>query len=73
MIKHSLTISKHRTSISLEKDFWIELKIAAKELNVSINFLVSKIDEERNINNIGLSSSIRVWILRRLKSKKKFD
>ena len=73
MIKHSITINKHKTSISLENDFWIELKIAAEELNVSINNLVSKIDKERNINNIGLSSSIRIWIIQRLKNKIKFD
>ena len=73
MIKHSITINKHRTSISLENDFWIELKIAANELNVSVNNLVSKIDKERNINNIGLSSSIRIWIIKRLRNKIKFD
>ena len=73
MIKRSVTIQNHRTSISLENEFWIELKIASNELMISTNTLVSKIDKERGLKKIGLSSSIRIWIIKRLKNKIMFD
>ncbi|WP_025898277.1 ribbon-helix-helix domain-containing protein [Sneathiella glossodoripedis] len=60
IIKHSVSISGHRTSISLEKPFWDLFCTAAKERNVSINALISDIDERRQGN---LSSAIRLFVL----------
>lgn len=67
MRKLSVVIAgRHSTSICLEDEFLDELKkIAAKE-NLSLNQLVTKIDAERRIGN--LSSAIRVYILKSLKS-----
>ncbi len=63
-LKRSLTIAGHRTSLSLEPEFWLELKkIAAKERK-TIATLVSEIDAARGERN--LSSAIRVWILQSL-------
>ena len=61
LIKKSITIKKHRTSLSLEKEFWDALKIIAKEKKCSIQNLVTKIDSERKVS---LASSIRVYLLK---------
>ena len=61
LIKKSITIKKHRTSISLEKEFWDALKIVAKEQNCSLETLVAMIDTRRKTS---LASSIRVYILK---------
>ena len=61
LIKKSITIKKHRTSLSLEKEFWNALKIIAKEKKCSIECLVTKIDSERKAS---LASSIRVYLLK---------
>ena len=61
LIKKSITIKKHRTSLSLEKEFWNALKIIAKEKKCSIESLVTKIDSERKAS---LASSIRVYLLK---------
>ncbi len=62
--KHSVIVSGHRTSVSVETQFWDELLAAAARRNVSINDLVTDIDRERDGN---LSSSIRLFVLAELK------
>ena len=61
LIKKSITIKKHRTSLSLEKEFWDALKFVAKEQKCSIETLVAKIDSNRKTS---LASSIRVYLLK---------
>ena len=61
LIKKSITIKKHRTSLSLEKEFWDALKIIAKEKKCSIESLVTNIDNNRKTS---LASSIRVYLLK---------
>ena len=61
LVKKSITIKKHRTSLSLEKEFWDALKIVAKEQKSSVQTLVSKIDSNRKTS---LASSIRVYLLK---------
>ena len=63
VIKRSIRIASHSTSISLEPEFWDALKRLAQEDSVSLNRLVAKIDAER-IGN--LSSALRVDVLKRL-------
>jgi predicted DNA-binding ribbon-helix-helix protein len=60
-LKRSLTIAGHRTSISLEPEFWAAFTKVAKVSNKSISALVSEIDQQRGERN--LSSAIRVWVL----------
>ncbi|MEC8086734.1 MAG: ribbon-helix-helix domain-containing protein [Pseudomonadota bacterium] len=62
--KRSVTISGHRTSISLEDEFWDELVLISKYREVSLNELVSMIDKKRDNN---LSSAIRIFVLKSLK------
>ena len=61
LIKKSITIKKHRTSLSLEKEFWDALKIIATEQQCSIENLIAKIDLNRKTS---LASSIRVYLLK---------
>ena len=67
VIKHSLVIAGHRTSISLEDAFWTALKAHAHERNVSLAALVTEIDSMRGDAN--LSSAIRVYLFNRAKAK----
>jgi predicted DNA-binding ribbon-helix-helix protein len=60
-LKRSLTIAGHRTSISLEPEFWAALSSVATSQSKSVSALVSEIDQQRGERN--LSSAIRVWIL----------
>lgn len=58
--KHSVTISGHPTSITLEPAFWQALRDIAASKNMSVNALVSHVDDTRSGN---LSSALRVYIL----------
>jgi predicted DNA-binding ribbon-helix-helix protein len=60
-LKRSLTIAGHRTSLSLEPEFWEALRKAAAVRGVTPAALVSEIDQTRGSRN--LSSAVRVWIL----------
>lgn len=66
-LKRSLTIAGHRTSLSLEAEFWAALTEAAKSENKSVAGLAGEIDATRGERN--LSSAIRVWLLRRASNK----
>jgi predicted DNA-binding ribbon-helix-helix protein len=61
IVKHSLTIAGHRTSISLESIFWDKLKKIAEVRGQSVASLVGAIDAARG--NVNLSSAIRVFVL----------
>ena len=62
IVKHSLSIAGHRTSVSLEAPFWAALRTIAARRNVSLAALVAEIDAGREADN--LSSAIRVFVLR---------
>jgi predicted DNA-binding ribbon-helix-helix protein len=64
--KRSIVIAGHATSVSLEPEFWDELKRIAEGDGVSINQLVAGIDQSRAGN---LSSAIRVFVLEYLQKK----
>ena len=64
--KKSFTIGNHRTSISLEPEFWDALEIKAKERDVSLSKLILKIDNEKPKDYNNLASYIRVWILKKI-------
>ncbi|WP_026606087.1 ribbon-helix-helix domain-containing protein [Methylocapsa acidiphila] len=68
IVKHSLAIAGHRTSISLEYAFWDGLKTIAVERGLSLASLVAAIDAERGAAN--LSSAIRVFVLNWARSRK---
>ena len=65
--KYSVLIAEHRTSVSLEPEFWDALKKIAKEQNVTPATLITRIDAERTG---GLSSALRVFVLKTLSAEK---
>ena len=65
--KHSLTLKGHRTSVTLEPEFWAAFReISAKE-GKPINALASEVDAGRDPET-GLASAIRVFVLARFRA-----
>lgn len=67
LIKRSVTIAGHRTSVSLEPVFWDALVAASAADGKSLNGLVAEIDEARTTN---LSSAIRVFLFERERGRR---
>ena len=61
VMKRSTLVDGHKTSVTLEDEFWNALKEIAVAQNISAAALVSKIDSGREAAN--LSSAIRVYVL----------
>lgn len=61
-IKRSLTLRGHRTSVSLEDEFWNAFRDIAGEMGLPLNELAAKIDGERGIET-GLATAIRLFVL----------
>lgn len=65
VVKRSIAIAGHRTSISLEEPFWEELRRIAALRGIAVAALVAEIDEGRTGEN--LSSALRVHVLEDLR------
>lgn len=61
VVKRSIVIAGHKTSVSLEDDFWNALKSIAAERDLTLSDVVAGIDADRNHGN--LSSAIRLFVL----------
>jgi predicted DNA-binding ribbon-helix-helix protein len=61
IIKRSIILHAHKTSVSLEQPFWLELKSIAAERRVPLHRLIAEIDEKRQHGN--LSSALRLFVL----------
>jgi predicted DNA-binding ribbon-helix-helix protein len=61
VIKRSIVVAGHKTSVSLEDAFWECLKEIADDRDVTLSELVSSIDTDRRHGN--LSSAIRLFVL----------
>jgi len=69
VVKRSIVLDGHKTSVSLEDAFWTELKEIAHFQRVTLSKLVAGIDGTRKQNN--LSSAIRVFVLEHLQNEGK--
>jgi predicted DNA-binding ribbon-helix-helix protein len=69
VVKRSIVIGGHKTSISLEDTFWNELKDIAHAQRLTLSELVAKIDSVRKQNN--LSSAIRLFVLDHFQNENK--
>ena len=67
VVKRSLQIAGHRTSVSLEEIFWRELQTIAAARRQPVAGLVAEIDATRGDAN--LSSALRVFVLRQLQRR----
>jgi predicted DNA-binding ribbon-helix-helix protein len=61
VVKRSVVVAGHKTSVSLEDAFWKVLKDMASERDLSLSDLVGTIDAQRQQGN--LSSAIRLFVL----------
>lgn len=67
ILKRSVAIAGHRTSVSLEAPFWAALAALARERGLSVQACIAEIDGRRGASN--LSSAIRVDILAAVMAK----
>lgn len=61
IVKRSVVLDHHKTSISLEDEFWNGVRAIADRKNMKLSELLEQIDSERSQSN--LSSAIRVFVL----------
>ena len=66
MRKRSVLLHGHATSVSMEDEYWAELKRMAGEAGLPLSALIASIDERRPVN---LSSALRLAVLADLKAK----
>ena len=75
MIKRSLSIYGHSTSLALEKEFWAEIDAAVEQSSLSFSAFIRTRDDERMAQNLSadggqnLASYLRVWVLNELKAR----
>jgi predicted DNA-binding ribbon-helix-helix protein len=61
VIKRSIVVGGHKTSVSLEDDFWTGVREIAARHRVTLSDLIGSIDSERQHGN--LSSTVRLFVL----------
>jgi predicted DNA-binding ribbon-helix-helix protein len=62
MMKRSITIARHRTSVSMEEPFWQALGEIARLRRMSVAAMISEIDRKR-LPESNLSSALRLYVL----------
>jgi predicted DNA-binding ribbon-helix-helix protein len=67
IVKRSIIVGGHKTSVSLEDAFWSELKEIAYRQQETVSKLITQIDETRQQGN--LSSAIRLYVLEHIRTK----
>ena len=67
IIKHSIVIDGHKTSVSLEDAFWSSLKEIARSQQATLSNVIKEIDEARQRGN--LSSAIRLFVLDQVRAR----
>jgi predicted DNA-binding ribbon-helix-helix protein len=68
IVKRSIVIAGHKTSVSLEDLFWSNLKDIAHRQKLTVSELVGDIDARRQNGN--LSSAIRLFVLDHYRGQK---
>ena len=61
-VKRSLTLRGHRTSVTLEDEFWTAFRDIAEARGLALNALAAEIDEARDLDT-GLATAIRLYVL----------
>ena len=67
VMKRSVVLDGHKTSVSLENEFWSALREIASREKTNVSKLVARIGHDRT--NINLSSTIRVFVLNYFQSR----
>ena len=61
VLKHSIVIAGHKTSVSVEDEFWDSFKEIASERGMTVAAMIGAIDGDRKHAN--LSSAVRLFVL----------
>ncbi len=67
IMKRSIVLDGHKTSVSLENEFWEGLREIADRTRGNVSALVRQIDHDRKNGN--LSSAIRVYVFNHFRSR----
>lgn len=67
-VKRSLTLHGHRTSVSLEDEFWQAFREIAEQSGRPLNALAAEIDAGRDVET-GLATAIRLYVLRHYRNR----
>jgi predicted DNA-binding ribbon-helix-helix protein len=67
VVKRSIIIGGHKTSVSLEDAFWTDLKEIAHSQRVPVQKLIAQIDTTRQQAN--LSSALRLYVLEHIRRR----
>lgn len=67
VVKRSVVIDGHKTSVSLEDAFWGSLKDIAARRGLTLSMQIASIDEHRRTSN--LSSAIRLFVLEHFRTR----
>jgi predicted DNA-binding ribbon-helix-helix protein len=67
IVKRSIVVGGHKTSVSLEEAFWIGMKEISAVRGMTLSRLVGTIDADRHQGN--LSSALRLFVLDHFKSR----
>jgi predicted DNA-binding ribbon-helix-helix protein len=65
LLKRSMRIAGHRTSLALEQEFWTALERIARSRSQTLPVLIATIDEQRGKDSpdASLASAVRVFVL----------
>ncbi|PHR60441.1 MAG: aryl-sulfate sulfotransferase [Robiginitomaculum sp.] len=71
--KRSLSIHGHKTSLSLEPEFWAIIDTAAQTANASLASFITQLDDTRTDQDstYGLAAYLRLWVLRHVQGQNK--
>jgi predicted DNA-binding ribbon-helix-helix protein len=69
VVKRSVVLAGHKTSVSLEDPFWQGLKDIATSRRMTLSDLVSSIDLDRERGN--LSSALRLFVLNHYQTRQR--
>jgi predicted DNA-binding ribbon-helix-helix protein len=67
IVKRSVVIAGQKTSVSLEDSFWAALKELAREQDLPLCELVTRINAQRSAGN--LSSALRLFVLEHFRER----
>ena len=71
IVKRSIVVAGHKTSVSLEDAFWLSLKQIGHIRRMTLSALVASIDTHRQYGN--LSSAIRLFVLDHFRAQAVLD
>jgi predicted DNA-binding ribbon-helix-helix protein len=67
VVKRSVVVGGHKTSVSLEDAFWTSLKDIAVRRGIALSSQIDAIDRSRKTSN--LSSAIRLFVLEHFRAR----